>query len=187
MVAAVLEAALEELAERGYGALSIEAVAERAGVAKTTVYRRWPTRAALVKAAFEVEGNRAAPLPDEGRLDRDLTRYFLDLARRMATERGRAIHRVILVESDDRELWELVTELREERRKAPRALVARAIARGDAPKKLDVGYLLDSLAAMMLYRIGILRDGRPSQAEIATLVARSLAGATADVPSPRAP
>ena len=51
VVHAVLEATLDELGLVGYGALSVEQVATRAGVNKTTVYRRWPTKAALVERA----------------------------------------------------------------------------------------------------------------------------------------
>jgi TetR/AcrR family transcriptional regulator, regulator of autoinduction and epiphytic fitness len=49
----VREAALVELAERGYGGFSIESVSRRSGVAKSTVYRHWPGRLALVADAFE--------------------------------------------------------------------------------------------------------------------------------------
>lgn len=47
----ILGVALEMLREHGYGALTVDAVAERAGVAKTTVYRRWPSKSALIAAA----------------------------------------------------------------------------------------------------------------------------------------
>lgn len=48
----ILAVALEMLREHGYGALTLDAVAERAGVAKTTIYRRWPSKSALVAAAL---------------------------------------------------------------------------------------------------------------------------------------
>jgi AcrR family transcriptional regulator len=49
----ILGVALEMLRETGYAALTVDAVAERAGVAKTTVYRRWPSKSALIAAAVE--------------------------------------------------------------------------------------------------------------------------------------
>src|SRR2546429_9224383 len=63
---AVLDAAFAELGEKGYGGLSIEAVALRSGVAKTTVYRRWPTRDELVADALDSRRDRYEPAPDTG-------------------------------------------------------------------------------------------------------------------------
>ena len=63
--AAILEATTDELIERGYIALSIEAIAARAGVAKTTVYRRWPNTEELVLAAMRMfERDDQSPPPD---------------------------------------------------------------------------------------------------------------------------
>lgn len=54
----ILAVARTMLAERGYGDLTVDAIAERAGVAKTTVYRRWPSKGALIAAAIAPEGPR---------------------------------------------------------------------------------------------------------------------------------
>src|SRR5438445_13559594 len=62
---AVLDAAFAELGEKGYGGLSIEAVAQRSGVAKTTVYRRWPTRDELVDDALDSRSDRYEPVQDQ--------------------------------------------------------------------------------------------------------------------------
>src|SRR5438094_8033869 len=72
---AVLDAAFAELGEKGYGGLSIEAVAQRSGVAKTTVYRRWPTRNELVADALDSRSDRYEPVPDTGSLRGDLTQF----------------------------------------------------------------------------------------------------------------
>ncbi len=61
----VLEAALSLLIERGYGELTIEAVAAESGVAKSTIYRHWPSRVELVNDAF-LELKPALPVPPEG-------------------------------------------------------------------------------------------------------------------------
>src|SRR5437870_13005488 len=61
---AVLDAAFAELGEKGYGGLSIDAVAERSGVANTAVYRRWPTRDVLVAEALDSRSDRHEPVPD---------------------------------------------------------------------------------------------------------------------------
>lgn len=57
----ILRAALEELGEAGYGAFTIESVAARAGVGKSTIYRHWPDKLALVSDAFKTLHEVAAP------------------------------------------------------------------------------------------------------------------------------
>ena len=58
---AVLRAALGELGEAGYGAFTIESVAARAGVAKSTIYRHWPDKVTLIADAFEAAHEHAVP------------------------------------------------------------------------------------------------------------------------------
>ena len=68
---AILRATLEELAELGIEAMSIEGVAARAGVGKTTIYRRWPSKDELIKAAVSVV-HIQTPIPDTGHLRDDV-------------------------------------------------------------------------------------------------------------------
>ena len=68
---AILQATLEELAEVGVEAMSIEGVAARAGVGKTTIYRRWPSKEELIKAAVGVV-HIQTPIPDTGHLRDDV-------------------------------------------------------------------------------------------------------------------
>src|SRR4029077_16627067 len=69
---AILTAAVELLAERGLAAMSIEEVAARAGVGKTTIYRRWPSKGLLALDAFVASFREEQPLPDTGTLRGDL-------------------------------------------------------------------------------------------------------------------
>src|SRR4051812_8420984 len=68
----VLDATLEELARSGYVALTIESVAARAGVNRTTIYRRWPTKYALVHAAMLASQDGLQEAPDTGAIRSDL-------------------------------------------------------------------------------------------------------------------
>src|ERR1700739_419875 len=68
----ILQAAAEILAERGLAGMSMEEVASRAGVGKTTIYRRWASRGALAMDAFLAEFQSQQPLPDTGSLHDDL-------------------------------------------------------------------------------------------------------------------
>ena len=69
---AILTATVELLAERGLAAMSIEEVAARAGVGKTTIYRRWPSKGLLALDAFVASFREEQPLPDTGTLRGDL-------------------------------------------------------------------------------------------------------------------
>ena len=68
----VLRATIDELARSGYAALRVDDVAARAGVNKTTVYRRWPTKTDLVAAAIRASAGQHEPVPDTGSARRDL-------------------------------------------------------------------------------------------------------------------
>jgi len=80
--AAVLDAAMALLAEEGYAAFTVEAVFARTGVAKTTIYRHWPTRNDLLVAVIEQLGRRF-DLPDTGAIRGDLIEFFSVSAPRM--------------------------------------------------------------------------------------------------------
>ena len=69
---AILAATLRILQEKGYGGLTIEGVAARAGVGRPTIYRRWPSKPALVVAALVQSARLAVPVLDTGSLRRDL-------------------------------------------------------------------------------------------------------------------
>ena len=69
---AVLQATVAALAEDGYEALNVEDVARRAGVHKTTVYRRWPTKTELIADAMCARSNERVEVPDTGTLAGDL-------------------------------------------------------------------------------------------------------------------
>src|SRR5829696_9981907 len=78
----ILEAVLDELGEVGYGALTIEAVAARAGVGKSTIYRHWPGKLALIADAFQSLNVQPAP-PEEGASPRErITRLLHHLVER---------------------------------------------------------------------------------------------------------
>ena len=74
---AVFEATLEELAENGYGGLSIGGVAERSGVHKTSIYRRWAGRDDLLAAVLDAGLSVDADAPDTGSFDEDLAAFCL--------------------------------------------------------------------------------------------------------------
>ena len=96
---AAIAATLAELAEHGYSALSLEKVARRAGVNKTTLYRRWGTREELVLEAMLERAGEHIPVPDTGSLRQDLLQLARTAAANAATPEVAAMARVVASES----------------------------------------------------------------------------------------
>ena len=98
VVRAVIRATFEELAEVGYAALSIDDVARRAGVNKTTVYRRWPTKEDLVTTALLALPEEYFVMPNTGTIRGDLTEIAARVARIFLAVEGRAMMRILFFE-----------------------------------------------------------------------------------------
>jgi AcrR family transcriptional regulator len=162
VVRAVIDAAIEVFAERGYGALSIEEVATRAGVNKTTVYRRWPTKAALVEAALVELRAETEVVPDTGTLKGDLLVVLEAKAALMATPRGRSVRRAILTGNDEPEIKAIVRAMRRDHPLVPRVVLTRAVERGELPKTVDLQLLNDALVGTLssctMWAEGVPRD-----------------------------
>lgn len=142
----MLAATLEAFTEHGYAGLSIENVALRARVNKTTVYRRWPSKAELLGAALSSLRSDEAEPPDTGSLRQDLLILLERFAERIQTPRHRAIMHAVLLETGDPDMQALMRRLREERPAIPFVIFERARARGELP----AGYDAKLIAAALL-------------------------------------
>jgi AcrR family transcriptional regulator len=150
VVLEVLGATVAELAESGYRAFRMDAVSAAAAVNKTTIYRRWPGKALLVRAAVEWMRTlvHEVPLPDTGSLERDLTSAFRRRVSVRESAEGRAWAR-LLAEKHDPEVDSIIGEAVEERSGAWYAMVTRAVARGELPDGTDPRLLLGMLGAIV--------------------------------------
>jgi AcrR family transcriptional regulator len=150
VVRRVLDAALAELARSGYAGFRMDEVVARAKVNKTTIYRRWPNRAALVAALVERMRRpfRASPLPDTGQLERDLVEAFSRRSAVSRTTEGRAWAR-LLDERHGPEVAAIIGAAVDERRDEWRSMVTRAIDRGDVPPRTDPQLLLHVVRAIV--------------------------------------
>ncbi|NYI07312.1 TetR/AcrR family transcriptional regulator [Allostreptomyces psammosilenae] len=177
--AAVLAATLAELADGGYAALTVENVARRAGVHKTTVYRRWRDRESLVVDALAEQIAADIPIPDEGDVETDLR----ELARRFVgwatSPGGRAVLAAML--SDAVRVPEIADargRLFQDRLRRAEPLVARAVERGELPADTDPARLIGTLVAPIYLRL--LITGEPVDEATADQAARvALAAARA--------
>jgi AcrR family transcriptional regulator len=173
--AAVLAAAAELLAERGYDTLQLPDVARRAGVHPTTVYRRWPTKAQLIGEALLERSQTLSPTPDTGSLAGDLERLVLDGAALVRTPAVRALFRVLIGESADprpESSWARDRFWAAHRAEAGR-IVERAVTRRELPAATDPSELIDLVVGPALLQLLLM--GRDLDAHaVAQIVGRAI-------------
>lgn len=141
----IVEAAVELIAREGVGGLRYDEVAELAGVNKTSVYRNWPERTALVTDALATFGADAAPLRDSGDLEADLVDFLESLAAVMASAEGRALQNVVAAARQKPELRAVVDEVFDRRVATLRERLQTAVGRGELPAS-DLSLIGEMLA-----------------------------------------
>jgi AcrR family transcriptional regulator len=153
---AILAAAAGLLLDRGLAAVSMDAVAERAGVSKATIYRWWPTKESLALDALYAEWAAAGPPPrDTGSLRGDLLALLRPWAR-LASSRpyGRVIAALLTqVQTDPAFAAEYQQRVVEPRRDQARVIVRRAAERGEIPPGTQVEVVLDLLYGPLYHRL----------------------------------
>lgn len=176
---AVLAAAREVLAEQGFAGATIEAVAGRSGVAKTTIYRHWPALADLLIDAFEeLVQPPGAPPPDTGSLRGDLRAALERLAAALVgSGLGRVLPAMVEVIERDPALAQRYARFARARREDWAVVLRRAAQRGELRGDLDHEAAIDLCAAPLFYRRLITRDPIDAQ-YLNTLVEAILAGLT---------
>lgn len=172
------------LSEGGYGSLTIEGVAQRSGVAKTTIYRYWPTKATLTAEVLRRRTDIGV-MPDSGDARADLI-SFLSVNLRNYAAQDPAVLLPAFWDTfrDAAHRRELRDQVLDRRRNMGRALLARLVADGALPTDTDIDLLLDMWAGFAMYRFG-LREKRVTLASITALVDLVLAGTVPRKPSRR--
>lgn len=151
---AILAATFDELVETGYAALSMESVASRAGVHKTTVYRRWPTIDDLLLDALTTWSREALPIPDTGSIDTDLMALGRELAEVLNDGVGRQIAAFVLTSGlQSPRLSEATRRYFDHQALRAVPTVRHAVDRGELPAKCDAGALLTTFRAPLFYRM----------------------------------
>jgi AcrR family transcriptional regulator len=153
---AILDATTELLLEHGLAGASMDAVAERAGVSKATIYRWWPSKETLALDAVYRAWTGVEPQQcDTGSLRGDLRALLLPWARRLrARPYGRVIAAFVTEAQNDPAFEEQYrTRFVEPRREQGRAAFARAASRGEIPTDIDVDVALDLLYGPLYHRL----------------------------------
>ncbi|MGV9771248.1 TetR/AcrR family transcriptional regulator [Streptosporangium sp. NPDC003464] len=185
---AVRGATLAELAEKGYEGLTVEGVALRAGVHKTTVYRRWGSVEGLAADALDLAGGEPWPVPDTGTIEGDLR----ELARLVLTgfadpETGPVSTAFITASARNQVVAGALRAFFAARHEQSAVIVTRAVERGELPGGIDAADLVRTAVAPLYYRLFV--SGEPVDEAVADrAAAAALAAARAGVfRPPRSP
>jgi len=155
----VLDATVLELIEHGFRGLTMEGVANRAGVNKTTLYRRWRNRESLVVDAVELFAVEQAEVPDTGDLDEDLWLWAHSIRRTLSGPVSGALVRAVFGGASDSTV---VHELRRRFWLTRSALVVpmvqRAVERGELPAGTEAEEVIKHVGAPLYYRVLVLDE-----------------------------
>ncbi len=157
---AVLHATLALLAERGFAELTVDAVAERSGVHKTTVYRRWSSPDGLVAAALQMGAEDDWKAPDTGSLEDDLYEVAAELVRYFTEPGLRELPTAsILAAFQSPPAAEALHDFYVDRHSRSAPIVERAVARGDVPVETDAVEVIRAVCGPVFYRLFVSREG----------------------------
>lgn len=151
---AILQATLELLTEVGYERMSIEAIANRAGVGKTTIYRRYKTKAELIADAIESLREEVV-IPDTGNLGGDIDALIENAAQITLNPLGRqTVAMIISSASSNSEFAQIYwTKYLQPRRQAFGVVIERAKVRNEIQNQVDPNLVFDMISGIMLYAL----------------------------------
>jgi len=160
---AIRAAVFAELASVGYGRMSIESIARRAGVGKAAVYRRWPSKLPIVLDVVSALAVHSLPAPDTGTLLGDVKALLGATARILQHPLAAQILPDLLAESARTpEIAQAVhSTVRDTQRAIAAAVVAKAVERGELPPDTDVDLALDLATGPLYWRLIMVRTPPP--------------------------
>jgi AcrR family transcriptional regulator len=151
---AILVAAYDLLLENGFGAVTVEKIAERAKVSKATIYKWWPNKAAVVMAGFFSAAMSRLPVPDTGSVLEDIIIQVANLAKFLTSKEGKVLNELIAEGQYDVKLAEEY-RLRyfNPRRLDSRLILERGVNRGELQSDLDIELSIDLIYGPVFYRL----------------------------------
>ena len=170
---AVLEATYELLQKAGLSGVSVDEVCRRSGVAKTTIYRHWASREALLLDACSTMGPKSQA-PDTGNLKGDLETLVTQIAHRLRTAPwARVLPSIIDAAERDRHLAGVQARIHAQMRSPVRTIVERAQQKGELPESLDPTHLVAHILGPLFYRRWFSREAL-DEPFLAGVVARAM-------------
>ena len=154
----ILEQVLALLGSHGYAGLTLDELAARSGVAKTTILRRWPSKAAVAAAGVERLALQTVDVPDSGSLRGDLRALLHGAVESFVRGRGQFVPRLLRETGHHPEIADLLYTVIHTPRQAYRRVLARAVARGELAPTVDQELMIDLLIGPFWTRLLITRD-----------------------------
>jgi AcrR family transcriptional regulator len=157
---AIRQAFFAELAECGYGRLSIEAVARRAAVGKPAIYRRWRSKQDMAVALISEVALAHLDMPDTGSLRGDVIAFLRAEYAALTDPLAKAIIPDLLGEANRNAdlAATLLRTVRDPRRARAAAIIRRAVERGDVAETLNPDLALDVLAGPLYWRLAVVHQ-----------------------------
>lgn len=151
---AILQATLELLAEVGFDIMSIDAIAARAGVGKTTIYRRYTSKSELVTDAIESIREEIV-IPDTGNLHSDIDELIHNAAQITLSPLGRQTVAMIISSASSNPQFAQIywTKYLQPRRQTFAIVLERAKKRNEIPVDIDSDLVFDTMSGIMLYAL----------------------------------
>jgi AcrR family transcriptional regulator len=172
---AVLSATRELLREGGLPAATVDAIADRSGVSKATIYKHWPSRTAIAAEAFGERMAEATPTPDTGSARGDIIAQVKQVSRFYASADGKVFAQLLAAGVTDPHGAEYFRDFfLTGRRESTRVLWQRAVDRGEARPGIDVDTAADLLFGGLIYRL--LNGNTPLTAKRAEAIAEAAIG-----------
>ncbi|ASA21772.1 TetR/AcrR family transcriptional regulator [Paenibacillus donghaensis] len=172
----ILKASYELLFEEGFGAVTVEKIAERAGVSKATIYKWWPNKAAVVMDGFLSDVAERLPLPDTGSVFQDIVNHATVLVRYLTSREGKVLAELAGEAQFDPGLAEAYrSRYFQPRRREAGQLLQRGMDRGELPAKLDIGLSIDLIYGPIFYRL-LLTGEQLDDAYVQSLVQAAFEG-----------
>lgn len=150
----ILDAALEVLEDVGFSETTCDAIADRAGASKATIYRWWPNKAAVLIEALREAVAQELPFPDTGCLRKDVRLQLRNFVKLLNGRRGRAFKIFISASQNDAEVADAFrTVWIQPRRGQTRAFLERHREMGRLPADTDLDLTMDLLYGPLYYRL----------------------------------
>ena len=152
--AAILDATVDLLQSGGLNALTIEAVAQVAGVGRQTIYRWWPSKGAMLAEAMGLQAAAVVPPHDSGSFEADLTTFWADSFRSLQDPGlRRGLQDLAAAAQHDEHVAEALAGFTAQRRDALRAVLQRGVDQGRLSPAADLDILVDLAYGFLWYRL----------------------------------